>query len=333
MHPKTLIRSHARELTRLRNPKKKRQSKMGPKCAGCNESIITGEYTKAMDRDWHTQHFCCDECRDPLTGKKYVPHEDRPYCVACYEKSFANACDKCHKLIGIDSKDLSYKDRHWHEACFKCTTCDQSLVDKQFGSKNDDIYCGACYDAQFASRCDGCHEAFVTGTKKMEYKNRQWHEQCFCCCACNTPIGTRSFVPRDQKIYCATCFEDKFATKCVRCKKVILSGGVTYKNEPWHHDCFTCTHCEKSLAGERFTSRDDRPYCADCFGELFAKRCSNCRRPITGAGGTKFISFEDRHWHNDCFYCAACKTSLVGRGFITDDSDIICPDCAKKKLL
>jgi LIM domain len=55
---------------------------------------------------------------------------------------------------------------------------------------------------------------------------------------------------------------------------------------------------------------------------------------ILGIGGTRFISFEDRHWHNDCFICGSCKTSLVGRGFISDeDEDIICPDCAKAKLM
>ena len=62
------------------------------------------------------------------------------------------------------SQDLSYKDKHWHEACFLCNRCRVSLVDKQFGSKVDKIYCGNCYDAQFASRCDGCGEIFRAGT-------------------------------------------------------------------------------------------------------------------------------------------------------------------------
>lgn len=135
--------------------------------------------------------------------------------------------------------------------------------------------------------------------------------------------------------------------------QVITSGGVTYKNEPWHRECFTCTHCNITLAGQRFTSRDEKPYCAECFGELFAKRCTACVKPITGGinililliksllkpplipgiGGTRFISFEDRHWHHDCFVCASCKASLVGRGFITDGPDILCPDCAKQKLM
>lgn len=64
--------------------------------------------------------------------------------------------------------------------------------------------------------------------------------------------------------------------------QVITSGGVTYKNEPWHRECFTCTHCNITLAGQRFTSRDEKPYCAECFGELFAKRCTACVKPITG---------------------------------------------------
>ncbi|XP_031620250.1 zinc finger protein 431 isoform X2 [Contarinia nasturtii] len=302
---------------------------------GLNKSdlIFSGEYTKAMNQDWHASHFSCWNCDESLTGQRYVLRDENPYCIKCYENVFANTCDECNKIIGIDSKDLSYKEKHWHEACFLCNKCRVSLVDKQFGSKAEKIYCGNCYDSQFASRCDGCGEVFRAGTKKMEYKTRQWHEKCFSCCVCKNPIGTKSFIPKEQEIYCAGCYEEKYATRCIKCSKIITSGGVTYKNDPWHRECFTCTHCTTSLAGQRFTSRDEKPYCADCFGELFAKRCTSCTKPITGIGGTRFISFEDRHWHNDCFICASCKTSLVGRGFITDEADIICPECAKAKLM
>ncbi|XP_044010897.1 prickle planar cell polarity protein 3-A isoform X3 [Aphidius gifuensis] len=308
-----------------------------PRCAACDELIFSGEYTKAMNKDWHSGHFCCWQCDESLTGQRYVLRDEHPYCINCYESVFANNCEECGKIIGIDSKvnsckDLSYKDKHWHEACFLCFKCRVSLVEKQFGSKGDKIYCGNCYDTQFASRCDGCGEIFRAGTKKMEYKTRQWHEKCFCCVVCKNAIGLKSFIPREQEIYCAGCYEDKFATRCIKCNKIITSGGVTYKNDPWHRECFTCTNCDNCLAGQRFTSRDEKPYCAECFGELFAKRCTSCTKPITGIGGTRFISFEDRHWHNDCFICAGCKSSLVGRGFITDADDIICPECAKVKL-
>ena len=103
--------------------------------------------------------------------------------------------------------------------------------------------------------------------------------------------------------------------------------------QAWHRECFVCTNCETMLAGQKFASRQDKPYCASCFGELFAKRCTACTKPITGAGGTRFISFEGRHWHSQCFVCAQCKCSMAGKGFITDGEDIICPDCAKDKLM
>ncbi len=60
----------------------------------------------------------------------------------------------------------------------------------------------------------------IAGMKKMEYKTRQWHEKCFVCCTCKNPIGTKSFIPKEHDIYCAKCYEDKFATKCTKCKKV-----------------------------------------------------------------------------------------------------------------
>lgn len=66
--------------------------------------IFSGEYTKAMSKDWHSGHFCCWQCDESLTGQRYVLRDDHPYCIKCYENVFANTCDECHKIIGIDSK-------------------------------------------------------------------------------------------------------------------------------------------------------------------------------------------------------------------------------------
>ena len=62
----------------------------------------------------------------------------------------------------------------------------------------------------------------------------------------------------------------------------IAKSGITYKDQPWHRDCFTCTKCLKVLSGEKFTSHDEKPYCTECHGKLFAKKCAECDRPITG---------------------------------------------------
>ncbi|NWQ84884.1 FHL3 protein, partial [Scopus umbretta] len=110
--------------------------------------------------------------------------------------------------------------------------------------------------------------------------------------------------------------------------QTLTKGGVTYRDEPWHKECFVCTGCKTPLAGQQFTSQDDNPYCIKCFGNLYAKKCSACTKPITGFGGGKYVSFEDRHWHHNCFNCARCNTSLVGKGFIPDNDEILCRDCS-----
>ena len=41
-------------------------------------------------------------------------------------------------------------------------------------------------------------------------------------------VGAKSFIiPNDKDIYCVTCFEDRIATKCTKCKQVLTTGGVT----------------------------------------------------------------------------------------------------------
>lgn len=64
--------------------------------------------------------------------------------------------------------------------------------------------------------------------------------------------------------------------------QILSKGGVTYRDEPWHKECFVCTGCKVQLAGTQFTSQDEKPYCIKCFGNLYAKKCFGCTKPITG---------------------------------------------------
>ena len=66
--------------------------------------IFSGEYTKAMDQDWHSGHFSCWNCDMSLTGHRYILREEHPYCIKCYENLFANTCEECKTTIGTDSK-------------------------------------------------------------------------------------------------------------------------------------------------------------------------------------------------------------------------------------
>lgn len=74
--------------------------------------------------------------------------------------------------------------------------------------------------------------------------------------------------------------------------QALTKGGVTYKDEVWHKECFLCTGCKAPLAGQPFTSQGDSPYCVKCFSSLYAKKCAGCNAAITGqsVGGWLVVS-------------------------------------------
>uniref|UniRef100_A0A9L0J1K4 Four and a half LIM domains protein 3 n=1 Tax=Equus asinus TaxID=9793 RepID=A0A9L0J1K4_EQUAS len=276
-----------------------------------------------------SEAFDCAKCSESLYGRKYIQTDNGPYCVPCYDNTFANTCAECQQLIGHDSRELFYEDRHFHEGCFRCCRCQRSLADEPFTCQDSELLCNDCYCSAFSSQCSACGETVMPGSRKLEYGGQTWHEHCFLCSGCEQPLGSRSFVPDKGAHYCVPCYENKFAPRCARCSKTLTQGGVTYRDQPWHRECLVCTGCQTPLAGQQFTSRDDDPYCVACFGELFAPKCSSCKRPITGLGGGKYVSFEDRHWHHSCFSCARCSTSLVGQGFVPDGDQVLCQGCSQ----
>ncbi|XP_060612032.1 four and a half LIM domains protein 1 isoform X1 [Anolis sagrei] len=279
-----------------------------------------------------SERFDCHYCRENLHGKKYVQKEGRHCCVKCFEKFCANTCAECRKPIGADTKELHFKNRYWHENCFRCFKCYTSLVNEPFMLKeNNKVWCNKCTTTEDAPRCKGCLKPIVAGDQNVEYKKTVWHKDCFTCDQCKKVIGTASFFPKGDEIYCVTCHEHKFAKTCVKCKNAITSGGVAYQDRPYHAECFVCATCSKKLGGQRFTAVEDLFYCVDCYKNFVAKKCSGCKNPITGFGkGTNVVSHEGQSWHEYCFNCKKCSIPLANKPFVFHAEQIYCPPCAKK---
>nr|XP_033197381.1 prickle planar cell polarity protein 3-like isoform X1 [Bombus vancouverensis nearcticus] len=118
-----------------------------PRCCACDEIILADECTEAEGRAWHMRHFACLECDRQLGGQRYVMREGRPYCLRCFDASFAEYCDSCGEPIGVDQGQMSHEGQHWHatEACFCCATCRTSLLGRPFLPRRGAIYCSiAC---------------------------------------------------------------------------------------------------------------------------------------------------------------------------------------------
>nr|XP_027796009.1 four and a half LIM domains protein 1 isoform X1 [Marmota flaviventris] len=277
------------------------------------------------------EKFDCHYCRDPLQGKKYVEKDGHNCCLKCFDKFCANTCVECRKPIGADSKEVHYKNRYWHDTCFRCAKCLHPLANETFVSKESKIFCNKCVTREDSPKCKGCFKAIVAGDQNVEYKGTVWHKDCFTCGSCKQVIGTGSFFPKGEDFYCVTCHETKFAKHCVKCKKAITTGGITYQDQPWHAECFVCVTCSKKLAGQRFTAVEDQYYCVDCYKNFVAKKCAGCKNPITGFGkGSSVVAYEGQSWHDYCFHCKKCSVNLANKRFVFHGEQVYCPDCAKK---
>ncbi|XP_049634645.1 four and a half LIM domains protein 1-like [Suncus etruscus] len=274
--------------------------------------------------------YKCLYCKESLQGKKYVQKDGQNCCVPCFDQFGANICEECQKPICVDSKEVHYQNRFWHDTCFCCSLCGQPVSEDTFAVKENKILCNKCTLLD-NTLCKGCFHPIVAGDESVEYNGIVWHKDCFICSSCKQVIGLGSFFPRDDQYYCVSCHEAKFAKHCVKCKKIISSGGVTYQDQPWHAECFVCSNCSKQLAGERFTTVEENFYCVDCYKNVVAKKCAGCKNPITGFGkGSSVVAYEGQSWHDYCFQCKTCSENLANKHFVFYDNQIYCPECAKK---
>lgn len=58
----------------------------------------------------------------------------------------------------LGTKSVEYKNKVWHEDCFKCFECRLPIRTQSFLTKGDDIYCTSCNDKKFAKKCFHCKQ-------------------------------------------------------------------------------------------------------------------------------------------------------------------------------
>lgn len=54
--------------------------------------------------------------------------------------------------------EKSIKSNNWHSACFRCSVCDELLVDLVYCMKNNNLFCVRHYDETVKPRCVACDE-------------------------------------------------------------------------------------------------------------------------------------------------------------------------------
>ncbi|KAG9276567.1 zyxin [Astyanax mexicanus] len=105
---------------------------------------------------------------------------------------------------------------------------------------------------------------------------------------------------------------------CGKCKEGLSRSqpAVRAMDKLFHSHCFCCVTCQRPLQGMQFYDRDGTPECEECYVNSLAI-CSRCGERITD----RVLKAVGQCFHAHCFRCTACKCTLEGAPFITDDDN------------
>uniref|UniRef100_G3RP26 PDZ and LIM domain 5 n=1 Tax=Gorilla gorilla gorilla TaxID=9595 RepID=G3RP26_GORGO len=107
-----------------------------PECGRCQRKIL-GEVINALKQTWHVSCFVCVACGKPIRNDVFHLEDGEPYCETDYYALFGTICHGCEFPIEAGDMFLEALGYTWHDTCFVCSVCCESLEGQTFFSKKD----------------------------------------------------------------------------------------------------------------------------------------------------------------------------------------------------
>uniref|UniRef100_A0A671DIZ2 PDZ and LIM domain 5 n=2 Tax=Rhinolophus ferrumequinum TaxID=59479 RepID=A0A671DIZ2_RHIFE len=107
-----------------------------PECGRCQRKIL-GEVINALKQTWHVSCFVCVACGKPIRNNVFHLEDGEPYCETDYYALFGTICRGCEFPIEAGDMFLEALGYTWHDTCFVCSVCCESLEGQTFFSKKD----------------------------------------------------------------------------------------------------------------------------------------------------------------------------------------------------
>ncbi|XP_065552916.1 filamin-binding LIM protein 1 isoform X2 [Lathamus discolor] len=181
-------------------------------CAFCHKALGPREPTvEAMGKQYHAECFTCRTCPRLLAGQRYYQRDGRPMCDACYQATLEK-CAKCEGLI--TERIVRALGKGFHPDCFCCAACGRAIGAESFAvDEQDEVYCVADFYRKYAAVCSACERPIIPhgdkDTYKIECLGRSFHESCYCCESCRTPLSPEltedGCYPLDNHLLCKSC--------------------------------------------------------------------------------------------------------------------------------
>ncbi|KAI6659296.1 Prickle-like protein 3 isoform X1 [Oopsacas minuta] len=237
-------------------------------CFSCKKGIeLQGRVVKYREKSWHQKCFICSVCERYLKAEKFIVKGVSIFCLECFENSQSEIkpepsgssnCDLCQQPVDVHDPHMSSEGIVWHKSCFSCVFCHQELIGKAFLRHDAGLLCEGCYNERVAHSCHQCSEKIAKGGVKHDGK--YFHKDCFNCANCQIQLANIKFSTRKGVNLCFSC-NKKSSPLCHQCSKEILGKCFEFKGYNFHPECFSCTGCNKGIAGKEFYQTRGAIYC------------------------------------------------------------------------
>eukprot|EP01129_Flabellula_baltica_P015416 TRINITY_DN782_c0_g1_i1.p1 TRINITY_DN782_c0_g1~~TRINITY_DN782_c0_g1_i1.p1 ORF type:complete len:878 (+),score=171.93 TRINITY_DN782_c0_g1_i1:90-2636(+) len=157
--------------------------------------------------------------------------------------------------------------------------------------------------------CAGCRQPIMGGT--IQALGKQYHPEHFMCTSCGSLLGAGNFFEQEGQPQCENCFQNYYSMRCAACGLAITNQVLTALDQHWHTHCFVCTNCLGPFDDGNFFEKDSRPYCSNCYFDVFAPRCRSCDQAIQGP----CVNALGGQWHPQHFICHYCKRPFPNGAF------------------
>uniref|UniRef100_A0A8C6U224 PDZ and LIM domain 5a n=1 Tax=Neogobius melanostomus TaxID=47308 RepID=A0A8C6U224_9GOBI len=111
-----------------------------PTCSRCRAKIM-GEVINALKQTWHVHCFLCAGCQQPIRNNTFHLEDGEPYCEQDFYSLFGTGCHGCEFPIEAGDRFVEALGYTWHDTCFVCAVCCNSLEGQKFFSKKDKPLC------------------------------------------------------------------------------------------------------------------------------------------------------------------------------------------------
>jgi len=177
-------------------------------CAQCRKPL-TGQMVTAQERYYHPGCLQCKHCGQNLNGKQFVvnPSNKQVYCPehGRLDKSGTKGltCAGCKDPISGKEPVINALNAQWHQMCFVCDNCRETLVGQACVANKGKPYCEGCYEQLFRTKCSACGEIIDGQVLELgsEGSAVSYHPACFKCGTCSKPLKGSPFYLKGPGVF------------------------------------------------------------------------------------------------------------------------------------